>query len=81
MQPVHRLLTNILRSLPNDGTLNQTLSYERARQKSIQYGKSYGYDLSAATDRLPIDIQVSVLRGIFIYIGIDTNIADELSLL
>jgi hypothetical protein len=27
--------------------------------------KSFGYDLSAATDRLPIDIQVSVLKGFF----------------
>jgi hypothetical protein len=81
MQPVHKLLTSLLRELPNDGTLNQTLSYERARQKSITFGCSYGYDLSAATDRLPIIYQTSVLRGLFQSIGIDTNTSVELSLL
>jgi len=70
MQPVHKLLTSILKALPNDGTSNQTLSYERARQKSIDAGCSYGYDLSAATDRLPISIQVSILAGLFEAIGI-----------
>jgi hypothetical protein len=71
MQPVHRMLTDILRLLPNDGTLNQNLSYRRAREKSIKYGCSYGYDLSAATDRLPITIQVSILRAVFQFYGID----------
>jgi len=70
MQPVHKLLTSILKSLPNDGTSNQTLSYERARKKSIEAGCSYGYDLSAATDRLPISIQVSILAGLFEAIGV-----------
>jgi len=70
MQPIHKLLTSILKSIPNDGTLNQTLSYKRARDKSIAYGKSFGYDLSAATDRLPIAIQVPILAGVFESIGI-----------
>jgi hypothetical protein len=70
MQPIHKLLTSILKSIPNDGTLNQTLSYKRARDKSILYGKSFGYDLSAATDRLPIRIQVPILAGVFESIGI-----------
>jgi hypothetical protein len=81
MHPLHRLLTSILRSLPNDGTLDQNASYRRAREKSIQFGCSYGYDLSAATDRLPIDIQVSILRGLFQAINIPNNISIELSLL
>lgn len=79
MQPLHKLLTSFLRDLPNDGTLNQTLSYERARDKSIIYGCSYGYDLSAATDRLPITYQVRVLRGLFEAIGIPTEQSLELS--
>jgi len=81
MHPLHRLLTDLLRSLPNDGTLDQNASYRRAREKSITAGCSYGYDLSAATDRLPIDIQVSILRGLFKAINIPTNISVELSML
>lgn len=81
MNPVHKLLTSILREIPNDGTLNQTRSYERAREKALKYGCSYGYDLSAATDRLPISLQVSILRGVFRAIGLDRSIAVELSLL
>lgn len=81
MQPVHKCLTNILRLLPNDGTLNQNLSYQRARAKSIQYGCSYGYDLSAATDRLPIGIQVSILRGVFQFYGMKIPDSVTLSLL
>lgn len=81
MQPVHRLLTSLLRSIPNDGTLNQNASYKRAREKSIRFGCSYGYDLSAATDRLPIDIQVSILRGLFQAINIPVGLSIELSML
>lgn len=81
MRPVHKLLTSLLRSLPNDGTLDQNASYKRARQKSIKYGCSFGYDLSAATDRLPISIQVSIMRGLFEAVNIPTDTAITLSLL
>jgi len=70
MQPIHKLLTSILKSLPNDGTADQGASYKRARDKSIKFGCSFGYDLSAATDRLPIAIQVPILAGVFESIGI-----------
>lgn len=62
--PLHRWISFVLKRLPNDGTFCQDSSYKRARQLSIKYGCSFGFDLSAATDRLPISIQVSILEGL-----------------
>jgi len=58
------MLFAFLRSLPNDGTFDQDASVRRCIEKSNKSFKSFGYDLSAATDRLPIDLQVSVLEAI-----------------
>jgi hypothetical protein len=68
-----------LKNLPNDGTFDQTRSYERARAKSIKYGFSYGFDLSAATDRLPISLQRAVLLGLFKLLNFPPSTALELS--
>lgn len=59
--PIHDMLFAFLRGLPNDGTFDQHSSEVRARSKSINSGRSFGYDLSAATDRLPINIQSALL--------------------
>lgn len=79
LSPLHTLLSKILRSLPNDGTFNQEASLVRAREKSIKYGCSYGYDLSAATDRLPIFIQVIVLRALFERLGYSAIESEKLA--
>lgn len=79
MSPIHDLLTSILKAMPNDGTSNQNASYKRARDKSIVAGKSFGYDLSAATDRLPISIQVSILAGVFESIGVKPLVSQQLA--
>jgi hypothetical protein len=63
LKPLHLMLTNFLSSLPNDGTKDQIASWKRAANKSL-CGRSFGYDLSAATDRLPISIQIAILRPI-----------------
>jgi len=65
------LIFAILRSLPNDGTFDQDASFRRCIDKSAKYGCSYGYDLSAATDRLPVSIQVPIVRAIFHMLGTD----------
>jgi hypothetical protein len=65
LKPLHKALFSLLKSLPNDGTFNQELSVKRAVEKSKISKVSYGYDLSAATDRLPIELQESVLKFIF----------------
>lgn len=69
-EPLHLLLFKFLRSLPNDGTFNQDASFKRCQDKSKLYSCSYGYDLSAATDRLPIDLQISILSKVFLLLGL-----------
>lgn len=63
LKPLHEYLFSFLKSLPNDGTFDQHASVKRCMSKSISAHCSFGYDLSAATDRLPIDLQVSVLSS------------------
>jgi hypothetical protein len=79
LSPLHDILSSILKSLPNDGTSSQSSSYLRAREKSVKYGCSYGYDLSAATDRLPILLQEKILCGLFLLLGFKEPIAEGLS--
>lgn len=61
LKPLHDFLFSFLKSLPNDGTFDQQESVNRCFVKSKVAKCSFGYDLSAATDRLPIEIQVSIL--------------------
>lgn len=65
LSPLHQFLFSFLKSLPNDGTHDQNASVQRCFSKSKASGCSFGYDLSAATDRLPIALQMSVLEPIF----------------
>jgi len=51
--------------IPNDCTHNQDAGFSRAREKAIKYGRAFCYDLSAATDRLPIQLQVAVLNSLW----------------
>jgi hypothetical protein len=64
MRPLHDYLFQLLRRFPNDGTFNQEESFNRAIAKGKLYGCSYGYDLSAATDRLPVKLQESILGSL-----------------
>jgi len=63
--PLHRSLFDILKRMPNDGTFDQTAAFERACAKATKNNCCYGYDLSAATDRLPIELQVQILAALF----------------
>lgn len=65
LKPLHNYLFSFLKSLPNDGTFDQHASVKRCMLKSSVAKQSFGYDLSAATDRLPIVLQVSVLTQFF----------------
>jgi len=62
---LHEFLFTILRKMPNDGTFDQGAAFQRAVSKAKRTGYSFGYDLSAATDRLPLSLQTVVL-GTFI---------------
>jgi len=65
LKGLHDYLFKILSNLPNDGTFNQQQSIQRAAEKSVKANCSFGYDLTAATDRLPLDLQISLLTSLF----------------
>lgn len=69
LKPIEQMLASFLKDLPNDGVYNQELSERRARLKSVNCGRSYGYDLSAATDRLPLLLQSRILDLILPQLG------------
>lgn len=50
LKPVHEFLMDVLRRLPADGTFNQTGPLRHIVDKDMYYS----YDLSAATDRMPL---------------------------
>jgi hypothetical protein len=61
LYPLHREIFRFLEGLPTDGTYDQLKPV-----KTLEEGPTYySYDLSAATDRLPRDIQRDVM-GLFI---------------
>lgn len=64
MKPLHDLLFQVLKSIPNDATFDQDQAFKRAISKSSVSGHCYGFDLSAATDRLPLILQIKILSGI-----------------
>ena len=59
MAPVHRLLFHILGKIPTDGTFDQL----KPARTLIAKGKIrfWSYDLSAATDRFPVELQRGVM--------------------
>jgi hypothetical protein len=72
LKPLHEMIFAFLKSLPNDATFDQQAAVKRAAEKVDKYGQSFGYDLSAATDRLPIVLQEAVLIPI---IGVEAAAA------
>nr|UJQ92621.1 MAG: putative RNA-dependent RNA polymerase [Mitoviridae sp.] len=69
LNPIHEMCFAFLRSLPNDGTFDQHASEMRARSKAKESNKSFGYDLTAATDRLPLKLQIAILNRIVPTLG------------
>lgn len=64
MRPLHDLCFDILRALPNDGTFDQEASIKRGQEKAIKANKAFSFDLTAATDRLPVSLSESILAGL-----------------
>nr|UOL49035.1 MAG: putative RNA-dependent RNA polymerase [Mitoviridae sp.] len=67
LKGLHNSIFATLRNMPQDGTFDQELAYERFISKVDRTVHMSGFDLSAATDRLPIELQVSILNTL----GID----------
>lgn len=65
MQPLHQRLFRLLEQLPSDGTFNQGAPLTRLlklhEKGELGSHRFHSYDLSAATDRLPISLQRDIL--------------------
>lgn len=64
MRPLHDLMFSILRRIPNDGTFDQDASIARSQEKAVRAGCAYSYDLTAATDRLPVILTAFIFTTI-----------------
>jgi len=62
LKPIHEMIFKFLRSLPNDATFDQNASVLRCIEKVKVSGRAFCYDLSAATDRLPVVLQQCILH-------------------
>jgi len=65
LKPLHLKLFDLFKLLPNDGTHDQERAFTYAQTLASKYQASFGFDLSAATDRLPAVCQAKLLNGIF----------------
>lgn len=61
LYPLHKRLMGWLMTLPEDGTFNQGAAVNSARAE-IGERPVWSFDLSAATDRLPVVLQVMILN-------------------
>jgi len=59
LNPLHKKIFNVLRELPTDGTFDQLKPLDRLHELSTQ--DRFSFDLSAATDRLPLTLQKDIL--------------------
>nr|UAN07874.1 putative RNA-dependent RNA polymerase [Rhizoctonia solani mitovirus 40] len=64
MRPLHDYMFAILRKIPNDGTFDQEASIRRSQDKAIKAGCAFSYDLTAATDRLPVILTAFIFSTI-----------------
>lgn len=61
LKPLHHHLSKILGTIKEDGTFNQDKAAEEIKRWTAQNHELYSYDLTAATDRLPVRLQERVL--------------------
>lgn len=77
MRPLHDYMFDLLRLIPNDGTFDQEASIKRSQDKAIAAKCAYSFDLTAATDRLPVILTAflfSTIVGIKMFGGYWRNI-------
>jgi hypothetical protein len=58
---LHRSIFDFLKTIPQDGTHNQEAAFDQFIRNLDKSAPMSGFDLSAATDRLPIELQSSIL--------------------
>lgn len=75
LKPLHRAIFAVLREIPNDGTFGQESCVDmlsrkvgegllKAQESGTTF-TAYSYDLSSATDRIPVDIYQLMLTRLF----------------
>jgi hypothetical protein len=62
LRPLHLAIFSLLKRIPMDGTHDQEAPLRLLIAEAPAGTKFYSFDLSAATDRLPIDIQRDILN-------------------
>ena len=65
LKPLHNWIFDLIRSIPQDGTFDQLRPVKSLLRKVSNDCTIYSYDLSAATDRLPVAIQELLLAQVF----------------
>lgn len=67
LKPLHNTLFSFLRTLKTDATFDQTKVVNSFNQRITSLGirKVYSFDLTAATDRIPVSIQALILSTLF----------------
>jgi hypothetical protein len=65
LKPLHDWIFSILEEIPQDGTFDQLKPVKRLLKKVSNDTTIYSYDLSAATDRIPVVIQELLLAQVF----------------
>jgi hypothetical protein len=61
LKPLHDAIFRVLKTLPQDGTFDQSKPINRLLATVEASQKLYGFDLSAATDRIPVQLQKDIL--------------------
>lgn len=65
LRPLHEWIFSVLREIPQDGTFDQLKPVVRLLKKVNSNTVIHSYDLSAATDRIPVVIQELLLAEVF----------------
>jgi hypothetical protein len=60
LHPLHLGIFRFLRDVPNDGTFDQLKPIKNQFSNQMDY--LHSFDLTAATDRLPVDLQGDIIR-------------------
>lgn len=61
LKPIHQYLMNVLKRMPNDGTFSHSALAEKVKAFTNRHSL-FCYDLTAATDRFPLEVQKRVLK-------------------
>jgi hypothetical protein len=61
LRPLHKAIFSILYDLDTDATRDQDAAIERGQKMLANSKFAASYDLSAATDRLPVELQALLL--------------------